>query len=99
MINTLLLALEGAWHVLLAGVLLGAGLPAIFALGIRALSYGVGADVDATDHEPHPFAKVLAGICFGIVILAILLGITLIVSSGFGMKVVFDGIVPSFVAK
>ena len=42
--NTLWLALGGAWNVLWVGLLLGAGLPAIFALGIRALSYGVGGD-------------------------------------------------------
>lgn len=97
--NNLWLALEGAWHVLLAGLILGAGLPMIFALGIRALSYGVGADADATDHVPHPFAKVVAYFCFGIVILAILLGIGTIVASGFGMEVAFNGIVPTFVEK
>ncbi|AQP46843.1 hypothetical protein BW730_04170 [Tessaracoccus aquimaris] len=97
--NNLWLALEGAWHVLLAGLLLGAGLPTIFALGVRALSYGVGADVDATDHTPHPVGKVLAGVCFGIVILAIVVGIGTIVASGLGMRVVFDGIIPTFQTK
>lgn len=97
--NNLWLALQGAWQVLLVGLILGAGLPTIFALGIRALSYGVGADVDATDHVPHPFAKVIAYFCFGIVVLAILLGIGTIVASGFGMEVVFNGIIPSVVAK
>jgi len=51
-VNTLWLALGGAWNVLWLGMLLGAGLPAVFALGIRALSYGVGGDADATDHQP-----------------------------------------------
>lgn len=97
--NNLLLALEGAWHVLLAGLLLGAGLPMIFALGIRALSYGVGADADATHHVPHPFAKGVACLCFALVVLAIVLGIGTIVASGFGMQVVFDGLIPSFVSK
>lgn len=97
--NNLWLALEGAWQVLLAGLLLGAGLPAIFALGVRALSHGVGADVDATDHEPHPFAKVVAYACFSVVVLAIAIGIATIVASGFGMKVVFDGILPGIAAK
>ncbi|SHI67951.1 hypothetical protein SAMN02745244_00835 [Tessaracoccus bendigoensis DSM 12906] len=97
--NNLWLALQGAWQVLLVGLILGAGLPTIFALGIRALSYGVGADADATDHVPHPFAKVVAYSCFGIVVLAILLGIGTIVASGFGLDVVFDGITPRVVAK
>ena len=46
MMNQLWLALEGGFHVLLAGMVLGAGLPLIFSLGIRALSYGVGGDAD-----------------------------------------------------
>ena len=49
--NNLWFALEGAWHVLLAGLVLGAGLPAVFSLGIRALSYGAHQNVDA--HTPH----------------------------------------------
>lgn len=97
--NNLWFALEGAWQVLLAGVLLGAGLPTVFALGIRALSYGVGADVDATDHTPHPFAKVVAGFCFALVLLAVLVGIGAIVAGGFGMKFAFDGLIPGFASK
>lgn len=97
--NNLWLALEGAWHVLLAGLLLGAGLPAVFALGVWALSYGVGANVDATDHTPHPFAKVIAYFCFGIVLLAIAIGIATIVASGFGMELVLRGGLPTFVPK
>ena len=42
-------ALEGAWKVLLASVILGAGLPALFALGIRSLAYGAGGDAEV--HE------------------------------------------------
>ena len=44
--NTVWLALEGAGNVLLAGLVLGAGLPAIFAMGIRALSWGSGTMVN-----------------------------------------------------
>ncbi|WP_353080713.1 hypothetical protein [Tessaracoccus lapidicaptus] len=97
--NNLWLALQGAWNVLWVGLLLGAGLPAIFALGIRALSYGVGGDADATLHEPHPAAKVVAFFCFGVVVLAIAAGIGVIVANGLGAKLVFDGIVPAFVPK
>jgi hypothetical protein len=38
MMNNLSLALQGGWKVLLAGLLLGAGLPTIFAVGIRSLA-------------------------------------------------------------
>lgn len=97
--SNLWLALEGAWNVLLAGMLLGAGLPAIFAMGIRAMSYGVGADADATDHVPHPAAKVVAYLCFAVVILAVLAGIGVIVAHGLGVQLQFNGLVPTFVAK
>ena len=43
-------ALDGAWKVLLAGLVLGAGLPVLFALGIRSLAYGAGGDAEV--HEP-----------------------------------------------
>ncbi|MBB1510137.1 hypothetical protein [Tessaracoccus sp. MC1756] len=95
--NNLWLALEGASQVLLAGLLLGAGLPAIFSLGIRALSYGAHQNVD--DHTPHPLAKVVAGFAFGIVIVAVVLGISVIVSHGMGYRLSFDNIYPMFVPK
>ncbi|MBB1513015.1 hypothetical protein H5398_07905 [Tessaracoccus sp. MC1679] len=97
--NTLWLALGGAWNVLWVGLLLGAGLPAIFALGIRALSYGVGGDADATDHVPHPAARVVAYLCFAVVLVAVTAGIGVIVAHGLGMRLVMDGLLPSFVAK
>ncbi|MBI5027389.1 MAG: hypothetical protein HZB48_00865, partial [Actinobacteria bacterium] len=37
-----LAALDGAWRVLLIGMVLGAGLPTMFAFGIRALAWGTG---------------------------------------------------------
>lgn len=95
--NNLLLALQGAWQVLLAGLVLGAGLPTVFALGIRALSYGThDQDEAANDHRPHPLAKVIAGLCFAIVLAAIALGIGTIVAHGFGMTLTFNGIIPTF---
>lgn len=84
--NNVILALEGAGQVLLVGILLGAGLPIIFALGIRALSYGVGGDADLEVHEPRLIGKVLAGLCFTIVIGAVVAGVGAIVASGFGWE-------------
>lgn len=81
------LALEGAFHVLLVGMLLGAGLPLIFSCGIRALSYGVGGDADVVNHKPHPVARLVAYCCFAVVVLAILYGIAVIVGHGMGFKV------------
>lgn len=84
--NHILLALEGGGQVLLVGILLGAGLPMIFALGIRSLSWGVGGAADIEMHEPHPIGKILAGLCFTIVILAVLAGVGAIVASGLGWE-------------
>ena len=97
--NTLWLALGGAWNVRWVGLRLGAGLPAVFALGIRALSYGVGGAADATDHVPHPAARVVAYLCFAVVLVAVAAGIGVIVAHGLGMRLVMDGLVPTFVAK
>ena len=36
--ENLKLAFTNGWHVLVAGLLLGAGVPAVFSLGVRALS-------------------------------------------------------------
>ena len=95
--NSLWLALTRAWHVLLAGLLLGAGLPAIFALGIRVLSVGAAGTPD--DPRPTWLGKSLAGICFAVVGLGILAGIGTIVAHGFGAHLTFDGIIPVFVAR
>ena len=45
---------------------------------------------------PHPFGKVLAFACFGVVVVAIILGISWIVGTGMGYKLVFDHFFPTF---
>ena len=92
--NNLGFALEGAWKVLLAGLIFGAGLPLIFALGIRAMAYGTGGAAETGSERPHPVGRVLGVICFVVVLAAVALGITMIVASGFGKEVVFNGILP-----
>lgn len=93
MLDNLVLALEGAWKVLAIGLVLGAGLPMIFALGVRSLAFG--GDAEDSHAAGNPLGKVGAVVCFGLVLLAIVLGLTVIVSSGFGKEVVFDGMMPS----
>ena len=60
---------------------------------------GVGGDADATDHVPHPAARVVAYLCFAVVLVAGAAGIGVIVAHGLGMRLVMDGLVPTFVAK
>ncbi len=90
-------ALQAGVQVLFAALLLGAGLPAIFALGMRSLAYGTGGTAEVDLHtKAHPVGKVLAGLCFGIVVIAILLGIAWIVGNGMGYTLVFSGFLPTF---
>ena len=98
--NQVLLALQAGVQVLFAAVLLGAGLPAIFALGMRSLAYGAGGTAEiAVESKPRPVGKVLAAVCFGVVVVAILLGISWIVGTGMGYTLVFDHLIPAFRKK
>ncbi|WP_250037972.1 hypothetical protein [Paractinoplanes maris] len=92
-------ALEGAWKVLLAGLLLGAGLPAIFALGIRSMAFGAGGDAEVDHAPPHPVGRIGAYLLFAVVLLAVVLGITFIVAGGFGKALSFEHIYPTIVDK
>jgi hypothetical protein len=97
-------ALDGAWRVFFASLLLGAGLPALFALGVRSLAYGAGGDTEVdesgvTGPTPHPIGKVIAVVLFAVVALAILLGISYIVVGGFGKTLSFEHVFPSVVDK
>jgi hypothetical protein len=97
-------ALEGAWRVLVAGIVLGAGLPLLFTLGIRSLSWGAGRDAEVdesgvTGHRPNSAGTVLAWALFVIVLAVVVLGITFIVASGFGKALSFEHIYPTIVDK
>ena len=98
MMDNLRFAIEGGWKVLWVGVILGAGLPLIFALGVRSLALGTsGATTES--HEPNPAGKALAALCFLAVAVAVALGITVIVAAGFGKVVSFDHVYPTLVPK
>lgn len=97
MLDNLVLAIEGAWKVLAIGLVLGAGLPMVFALGVRSLAYGVGGDAEDGNAPGNPIGKLGAVLCFGLVAVAIVLGITAIVASGFGKELAFNGGFPSLV--
>ncbi|CAN5306782.1 hypothetical protein BH09ACT12_BH09ACT12_36890 [soil metagenome] len=91
-------ALEGAWKVLAVGLVLGAGLPAVFAFGIRSLAYGAGGEAEVAGGSPHPLGRLLAGLCFAAVVAGVALGITIVVASGFGREVSFEHVYPTLVA-
>jgi hypothetical protein len=95
--HNVIFAVEGALRVLLVGLLFGAGLPAVFALGVRALAYGEGGGTEINPQAPHLLGKVLAYLAFAVVVGGVLLGLTVIVASGLGKELTFDGGVPTFV--
>ncbi|GED98635.1 hypothetical protein [Gordonia crocea] len=66
-------ALEPIVRVLLVGLAFGAGLPALFAVGLRLWSNGYNADGTVTSH--NPFLKAIGGILFALVALVIVVGI------------------------
>lgn len=66
---------EALVRVLVVSLILGAGLPAFFALGVRALAWDGGPD------RPRPLVRTCAaGLCFLVVLAAIVLGISTIVT-------------------
>lgn len=75
------------WKICVIGLLAGAGLPAIFAIGLRALSLPAnGASAVQSEDDDRVYfgntqGAVVAGLCFSTVLAAIGLGIYWIVSS------------------
>lgn len=81
------LALNSAWQVLLLGVVLGVGLPALFAFGLRSYAAG-GGNLDG-GAAPNQAAKVLAYVCWAIVVIAVVVGLVALVADGFGQELTF----------
>jgi hypothetical protein len=79
--------LHALWKIVVLGLVLGAGLPALFAIGLRALSTGPrgaatvnGVESDAV-YGGNVYGLIAASVCFAVVLAAIGLGIYSIVSS------------------
>ncbi len=68
---------ESLLKVLVVGLVLGAGLPAVFAVGLVSYSAGAGgADADGTAHAPNPALKYLGLVLFLFVAWVIVTAIT-----------------------
>ena len=73
------------WEIIVFGLLAGAGLPAVFAIGIRALSMPARGRTTSGDDQlvgGNPAGMAVAALCFLIVLAAIGYGIFIIVKSG-----------------
>jgi hypothetical protein len=82
--------LTALWQIVVVGLLAGAGLPALFAVGLRALNTPASGARPATAsgstesdavYGGNPAGLAIAVLCFAIVLAAIGWGIYLIVSS------------------
>jgi hypothetical protein len=76
--------LQALWQIVVVGLLAGAGLPALFAVGLRALSLPGGrVQTAGTDSDRivggSPVGIAVGGLCFAVVLAAIGWGIYLIV--------------------
>lgn len=89
-------AVETIWKVGLASLVLGAGLPILYAVGIRALAWGAGGDAEVAHARPNPLGRVLAGVIFLIVAYAIAAGIVYIIATGKGSNydITFKHLIP-----
>ncbi|MBF6163906.1 hypothetical protein IU486_03850 [Streptomyces gardneri] len=73
--HTLVTNLSGLWKVVAAGLVLGAGLPMIFAIGVRFWSMSETADADTSTVRRNYPALTAALTCFAVVVVAIVGGI------------------------
>lgn len=85
MIDNLGFAADAAWQVLLISLLFGAGLPALFAVGVR------------TGSTATVVGRAVAGVCFAVVVAGVALGITIVAATGFGKAVSFEHGYPTIV--
>ena len=79
--NQVMAALDAVWKVLAIGLLLGAGLPALFSVGVRQFS--IATTADGTRAVAH---RVAGWSAFAVVTAAVCLGIAGIVAHGLGFK-------------
>jgi hypothetical protein len=102
--HTLSLEWTAVWKILVVGIILGAGVPALFATGIRASAFGTGGEAEVhaegvTLAQPHPIGRVIAGICFAVVLAIAALGILYVVVTGQGKVLSFTHVYPTIHAK
>jgi hypothetical protein len=73
------------WEIVVVGLLAGAGLPALFAIGMRVLGRPGRGRAVGSENElvgGNPAAVAIAGLCFAICVAAVGYGIYIIVVSG-----------------
>lgn len=94
------------WRVVAVALILGAGLPVLFAIGVRAGAPASTASGDGDEPgeddllvSAPPGRRVLAALCFVVVLAVVALGITYVVATGSGMTLSFEHVYPTLVPK
>ena len=99
------LFLSAVGQVALVDLVLGAGLPALFALGVRSFALaspdtsGRVAGSDSSPRTPPVVLQAAGVLCFAVVVFAVVAGLTLIIATGLGQTVSFEHVVPTFTSK
>jgi hypothetical protein len=93
------LFVHDAWKVLIYSLLLGAGLPIVYAVGVRSLAFGGAAGDGATAVGRSRIGRIVAAACFLVVLAGVALGLTYVVASGQGKMLSFDHVYPTVVPK
>jgi hypothetical protein len=95
-------AIETIWKVALASLILGAGIPVLFAAGIRSLAWGSGGGAEvAVAARPNPMGKALAAVIFLIVAYVVVSGIVYVIATGRGgsYDITFQHLYPQIYKK
>lgn len=96
------LFLHDAWKILLYSLVLGAGLPILYAVGVRSLALvpsGSSSPDDARESSRSTLGRVVATVCFAIVLAGVALGLLYVVAAGQGKELSFEHVYPTFVPK
>ncbi|HWO50892.1 MAG TPA: hypothetical protein VNN23_04805 [Ornithinibacter sp.] len=100
--TTLQLLFEGASEVFVAGLVFGAGLPFVYAIALRVLTIGSTAYADPSGEihsTPRMSSRLFSGVLIAVVVAGIVVGMMIIVATGFGKEVSFENIYPTIVDK
>lgn len=89
-----------AGQVALVALILGAGLPALFAVGVRSFAVaGASGPDQPAGRLPVPLLRGLGVLCFALVVAAVAVGLSIIIATGLGQAVSFEHVFPTFVPK
>ncbi|AZZ50162.1 hypothetical protein [Rathayibacter rathayi] len=105
------LFLSAAGQVALVAVLLGAGLPVLFAVGVRSFAVASGAGAVGAgalaagapparrSGLPAPLLRGIGALCFALVVGSVVIGLSVIIATGLGQSVSFEHMIPTFAPK